>query len=318
MADSNSFRCNQNIKNAFLNFKKSISFSKALQEKYSRMLSIFDQNGDNKIDARELQNIWNAVEKFAGSDKTLSVSEADDCVMDAAKGLDWWGAAFTSKNTTSKELFEFLNVLTNTVMPNRNIKSIYQKLNLQSQGLSFKVFETAMKGYNKLPQKEKTNNMLGIFDTSQGEDKERYYLIDLKNMKVVARSVMYTGKNKKGLKNIKMANKLNSHSTLSGFERVGTEKGEYSYYSVGMRKQALKLEGLELGINETAYRRGTVIHYSKGDTLGCKGFPPVLKRNGKVDIEATNRRMYQLFPKGTILYTHSLDSNYEKYSKLVD
>ncbi len=117
MADSNSFRCNQNIKNAFLNFKKSISFSKELQEKYSRMLSIFDQNGDNKIDAGELQNIWKAVEKFAGSDKTLSVSEADDCVMDAAKGLTWWGAAFTSKNTTSKELFEFLNVLTKTVMP---------------------------------------------------------------------------------------------------------------------------------------------------------------------------------------------------------
>lgn len=122
MAEFDSFKYDQKTNNAFQNFNKTIVFSKDLQEKYSKMLSIFDKNGDNKIDRNELKYIWSQVKTFAGADNTLSVSEADDCVMDSATGLNYIGALFTREKVTAQELFDFLNVLKNTIMPKENTK----------------------------------------------------------------------------------------------------------------------------------------------------------------------------------------------------
>lgn len=116
MADSNSFHYDQKIDNAFQKFNKKLTFSKDLQEKYKNMLSIFDKNGDNAIDSNELKSLWSQVKSFAGNDKTLSVEEADKCVMDSASGFDYIGSLFTKKQINAKELFEFLNLLTNNVM----------------------------------------------------------------------------------------------------------------------------------------------------------------------------------------------------------
>lgn len=154
MADSNSFRCDQNIKDAFFNFKKILAFSKELQSKYSYMLSIFDKNGDNKIDTEELKNIWNAVEKYAGSDKILNVSEADDCVMDVANGLNWWSALFTSKKVTSKELFEFLKMLTNNVMtkdtPHEETIDMRANIKKMAESKGTKLTDEQVEDWNKV------------------------------------------------------------------------------------------------------------------------------------------------------------------------
>ncbi len=123
MADSNFFHYDQKMNNAFQNFNKTLIFSKEMQEKYSHMLSIFDKNGDNKIDSNELKSLWNQVTSFAGNDNKLSIDEADDCVMDSAKGFDYLGAMFTRKQVTAQELFDFLKMLSTQVMPKDNTKA---------------------------------------------------------------------------------------------------------------------------------------------------------------------------------------------------
>ncbi len=138
MADSNSFHYDQKINNAFQNFNKTLVFPKDLQEKYSDMLSIFDKNGDNALDSNELKSLWSQVKSFAGNDNTLSVDEADKCVMDSASGFDYIGALFTRKNITSQELFDFLAILKYNIMPKENTatkeaSSVDMKSNIASE-----------------------------------------------------------------------------------------------------------------------------------------------------------------------------------------
>ena len=193
-----------------------------------------------------------------------------------------------------------------------DVKSLYSELNLESQGLNYEVFEMAITGYNNLPDSEKNTGLLGIFDTSQGDNKDRYYLIDLKNRKLVARSGMKTGTG--DMSKVAGANKEGSHATLSGFEKIGSE-----YYSSGMKKRAKVIHGLEKGINDQAKNKGTVVHYASGNhTYGCKGFTPVRKNNGQVDVKATDEKMREICPEGTIMFTAPTNSEeYKRLSRLV-
>ena len=150
---------------------------------------------------------------------------------------------------------------------------------------------------------------LGIFDTTQGTNDDRYYLLDLNTFELVGQSELKTGSG--NMDNIVTANKHNSHATLSGFEMVGAE-----YYSNSMEKRALRLIGLEEGINDNAMSKGTVVHYTvNNNTWGCKGFPPV-KTNGRIDKEATYELMRELFPENAIIYTHPTDERYWDMSEL--
>ena len=92
---------------------------------------------------------------------------------------------------------------------------------------------------------------------------------------------------------------------------VGSE-----YYSNSMEKRALRLIGLEEGINDNAMSKGTVVHYTVNDhTWGCKGFPPV-RTNGRIDRDATYELMRELFPENAIIYTHPTDERYWDMSEL--
>jgi hypothetical protein len=122
---------------------------------------------------------------------------------------------------------------------------------------------------------------------------------------------MKTGSGNMG--NNETANRLGSGATLSGFEMIGEE-----YYSTKMGKKALKIIGLEEGINDNSMYKGTVFHYTQyNHTLGCLGFPPVKYSNGSVNKEATYARMRELAPTGTIVYVQPTDPDYKKKSKLL-
>lgn len=184
-------------------------------------------------------------------------------------------------------------------------EQLYKAMGLEEQGLSFEVFSRAIEGYNNL--EDKGNGFLGIFDTTQSNNQERYYLLDLNTFELVERSQMRTGSG--NMDNIVSANKGGSHATLSGFERVSEE-----YYSSSMGKKAIRLDGLEEGINDNARAKGTVVHYTTANsTWGCKGFPPV-RTNGKIDKEATYDRMRELFPTNTIVFTYPTDERYWEMS----
>ena len=188
-----------------------------------------------------------------------------------------------------------------------NARALYNQMNLASQDLKFEVFEYAIEGYNNLT--DKGNGKLGIFDTSQTSDKERYYLIDIKNQRLIGRSVVKTGSG--NMDDVRRANRDGSHATLSGFLKVGTE-----YHSAAKNRQSMHLIGLEKGINDHAQRKAVVVHRTTSEhTWGCIGFSPVMK-NGAIDVAATDRKMRELFPTDTIIFTKPTDANYKQISGL--
>ncbi len=292
----------------------------AANEKLNTLKAELDElNGQTEEKENAVKNIETEINKLNNSDLTdlkQKVIEAQNKFNDEqAKMLS---AAQNAVNAAQAEVDKIQSAL-NTVEPKEikknnsllsinNPEAVYETLGLDKLGLNKDVFMLAMEGYNNL--EDKGNGFLGIFDTTQSADKERYYLLDLNKFELVGRSVLKIGSG--NMDNIKTANKDGSHATLSGFEMVGGE-----YYSDSMGKNAMRLIGLEEGINDNALAKGTVVHYTTNNTTwGCKGFTPVIT-NGKVDIAATEEKMHRLFPKGTIIFTNPTDSRYREYSALV-
>lgn len=216
----------------------------------------------------------------------------------------------TSKSTESTQ--KRINLTGNTTkLTNDEISKktavLYMTLNLKNKGISPDVFQNAIKGYCKLS--DKGNGLLAIVDTNT----KKYHLIDLEEEKYISQMDIVVGKGANGkMDNCIRANKNGSNETLSGFHKVGNE-----YYSYNMKKNAMRLIGLEQNINHRSLEKGTVIHYATGKyTHGCIGFRPVRKQNGQIDVKATNKKMELNCPKDTIMFTVPQDPQYYKFSKL--
>lgn len=187
------------------------------------------------------------------------------------------------------------------------IDKLYTTMGLDKKGLNKQVFIRAIEGYNNLS--DKGNGLLGIFDTTQNASKERYYLIDLNNFKLIGQTVIKEGSG--DMSNIATANKSGSHATLSGFEKVGT-----SYKSSKSWEKGIYLHGLEKGINDSASARGCVAHYTTNNTTwGCKGISAVIE-NGQVNKEKTFEKLEKFFPKDAIVFTYPKDQKYWEMSEL--
>ena len=258
----------------------------------------------SKLNNTELNTLKDAVTTAQTTYNTKQaemITAAEKAVADSQAEVDKIQSALeTRKAEDIKKEHAILNL--------KDTEKIYKAMGLDKQGLNFDVFSMAMEGYVNL--EDKGNGMLGVFDTTQSADKERYYLLDMNNFELVGRTVLKTGSG--NMDNIKTANKDGSHATLSGYEKVGGQ-----YYSDSMGKNAMRLIGLEEGINDNSEAKGTVVHYTtKNSTWGCKGFTPVMK-NGRVDLAATDEKMHRLFPENTIIFTYPTDSRYREYSALV-
>lgn len=192
-------------------------------------------------------------------------------------------------------------------LESKKIDMLYKAMGLDEKGLNKEVFTRAIEGYNNLS--DKGNGYLGIFDTTQGSDKERYYMLDLNNLKLIGQTVIKEGSG--NMSNIATANKSGSHATLSGFEKVGT-----SYKSQKSWEKGIHLHGLEEGINDTALARSCVAHYTTGNsTWGCKGITPVIE-NGKINKDKSFAKLDKFFPEGAIIFTYPKDENYWNMSEL--
>ena len=189
----------------------------------------------------------------------------------------------------------------------KNPEQLYDLMGLDEQNLNKEVFLKAIEGYNNL--EDKGNGVLGIFDTTQGADANRYYLIDLNNFELLGRTAIKTGSG--NMDDCIAANRHGSKATLSGFERVGG-----SYRSGKSWELGIRLDGLEPGINDNSRSKSTVGHYTTGNsTWGCKGITPVIS-GGRVDHEASKEKVKFFFPEGAILFTYPTDERYWEYSSL--
>jgi hypothetical protein len=177
-----------------------------------------------------------------------------------------------------------------TYIPNETAKDkapdAYSLMDLEEKGLSKKVFDLAMQGYNKLIKKRlvRNRNVITIADFSKASDQKRLYVIDLKRNKLMFQSLVAHGRNS-GLEYANsFSNENDSHKSSLGFYvTMNTYTGDCGY--------ALKLKGCEKGFNDHAYERAIVVHGSEyvtdqflksngflGRSFGCPALPKKISK----------------------------------------
>lgn len=158
---------------------------------------------------------------------------------------------------------------------------LYDSMQLQRSGLSKKAFVYAWKGYNYLADKKRLVNadILSICDFSQSSRRKRLYIIDLAARKLLVNTYVAHGRRSGGEFARTFSNSPESHKSSLGF--FVTRKTYYGDHGL-----ALKISGIENGINDKADARNIVIHGSRyvgkhflnsnkfnGRSFGCPAVP---------------------------------------------
>jgi hypothetical protein len=159
--------------------------------------------------------------------------------------------------------------------------SIYQEMDLEDSGLSRKAFEYAWIGYYKLRKKGilHRKGILSICDFSQSSSKERMYVIDVHNRRLLYRTYVAHGIN---------SGEEFANSFSNSYESCKSSLGFYvtSKTYNGSNGLSLRIEGVDKGFNDHASRRNIVIHGAPyvslrilhkygvmGTTFGCPAIP---------------------------------------------
>ena len=149
---------------------------------------------------------------------------------------------------------------------------------------------------------------LTICDMSQSSRKKRLYLIDLTNTQVLMNTWVAHGRNSGYEFATKFSNKLSSRQTSLGFYVT-----KNTYY--GEHGLSLRMQGLEPGINDKAYRRAVVIHgadYIGGQTktgrsYGCPAVP-----------KEETATLINIIKEGTCLFIYHPSRTYLTKSKILN
>jgi hypothetical protein len=153
-------------------------------------------------------------------------------------------------------------------MASPNLERTIEKFRpiVKAQHINRKAFEQAFQFLKNNPSEFENKNYLTIIDYDLPSTKKRFYIFDLRRLKITSLYVAH-GK-RSGLKEAEsFSNKIDSKKTTLGFLKTGTP---YNSHEVG---PALLLHGLE-DKNKYAFERRIVIHGAK--YVG----PKFLKRHG--------------------------------------
>jgi len=149
-----------------------------------------------------------------------------------------------------------------------------------------KLLQTALAGYELLLEERCVSRpeVLTIIDFSLPSDKERLWVLDLIEGKVLFHCLVSHGRNSGELMAEKFSNIPGSNSSSPGFYKTGE-----TY--MGKHGLSLALDGLETGINDKARTRAIVIHgadyvsaefirkYGRlGRSFGCPAVPQELSK----------------------------------------
>jgi hypothetical protein len=186
---------------------------------------------------------------------------------------------------------------------------LYERLNLRELGLSPETFNYAYKGYEYLLDKNLVNDSayLTICDFTQSSKQKRFYLIDMFDNKVLLNTYVAHGHNSGGEYATRFSNRLRSKQSSLGFYITGN-----TY--VGEHGLSLRMEGMEPGFNDKAYRRSIVLHgasyIGNGSTGRSYGCPAVPKYESK--------RIINTIKNGTCLFIYHPDKKYLQGSKILN
>ena len=198
--------------------------------------------------------------------------------------------------------------------------SLQQKANilyshLSIEGLSYETFLLAYQGYNRLLDQHSIDRdtILTIIDYSKPSDQERLFVIDIKNQKLLFRSLVAHGKGSGEVVPQSFSNQPASHKSSLGFFITGDAyNGKHGY--------SLQIEGIENGINDNAFSRAIVFHkasyvstdYIKkygrlGRSFGCPALP----------VEY-NQAIINTIKNSSCLFIYAPDEQYFQKTKLVN
>jgi hypothetical protein len=193
---------------------------------------------------------------------------------------------------------------------------IYAAVNLVDTGLTRDIFDLAIKGLKKLDNEGKlhNSNIVTIADYSQSSNRKRFYVIDLKNKKLLYNTYVAHGRNTGDEYAKSFSNDEGSLKSSLGF--YITENpfiGSHTGY-------ALMINGVEKGFNDHAVKRAIIIHgadyatenfikkYGRlGRSLGCPALPPDL-----------NKPIIETIKDGTCLFIYNPNNNYICSSSLLN
>lgn len=195
----------------------------------------------------------------------------------------------------------------------RNSMEIYDSLHLENVGLSKMVFRLAVKGMEKLWLAGKLKeNVISIVDFSQPSTNKRMYVIDLANYELLYNTWVAHGmRSGKTMANV-FSNKPSSNKSSLGFYVTGEAYQGSNGYS-------LKLQGVEKGINDFAYRRAIVIHgadYVSEQFISSQGYIGRSKGCPAVPVEVCQPMIDQI-KEGTCLFIYHPTSTYRNKSPLL-
>lgn len=189
--------------------------------------------------------------------------------------------------------------------------TIYEQLN--NSDLKFEVFEYALEGYLKLVSKNELDNLqyLTIIDMSMSSNKERLFVINMRENKIEHQSIVAHGRASGNEFAKYFSNTINSHQSSIGFYETAE-----TYF--GKHGLSLRLDGLEYS-NSNARKRAIVIHSADyvsesfikkfgrlGRSYGCPSLP-------KKDYNA----IIQKIKAGSALFIYSSDQDYLNRSSLI-
>jgi len=187
-------------------------------------------------------------------------------------------------------------------------------LSLDSLGLTREAFDEALAGFQNLQKKGDIQNggILSIVDFSLPSFKKRLFVLDIENGKLLFNTLVAHGRNSGQVLATRFSNRFRSFESSLGFYLTGdTYNGHKGY--------ALRLMGMEQGINDNAFKRGIVVHaaayvneeiskvYGRlGRSEGCPAIP--------FDI---HRSLIETIKNGSCFFIYGKDRKYINQSKLL-
>ncbi|MEZ5002053.1 MAG: murein L,D-transpeptidase catalytic domain family protein [Chitinophagales bacterium] len=195
---------------------------------------------------------------------------------------------------------------------NDDVDAIYESLSIPE--LDKEVFEISLAGYYKLWTNGQISNpnYLTIVDFSKSSNRERFYLIDLKNRKLIDKSLVAHGRNTGNLNAERFSNIPQSYQSSLGFYTTAeTYNGKHGF--------SLRLDGVEKNFNDNARERAIVIHGADyvsnafikthgrlGRSFGCPSLPVEKSEN-----------IINTIKQKSCLFIYNPDEQYLASSKLI-
>ncbi|MCG8410925.1 MAG: murein L,D-transpeptidase catalytic domain family protein [Bacteroidales bacterium] len=172
---------------------------------------------------------------------------------------------------------------------------------VNSINISQPAYYMALNGFYQLKTKGllRNDSLITIIDFSKTSDQDRFYIIDLKNEKILKRTLVAHG-----IRSGSNQAKLFSNKNRSNKSSLGLFLTNETYF--GKHGYSLRIDGMSKGLNDNARKRAIVIHGAEyvsrkyihyngriGRSYGCPALP----------IEETTE-IINLIKNGTCLYIY--------------